>query len=119
MNAYQHSKSSAKKWGGTWNDYQELHLWMDGSKEMMGDIRHRALRHHTQGIFEAERQFGTEWIISTGKKIPVRDILEQHVLEDLGYLATLSDWLREMPVKKWMSGQRSVKVKTILLRDKE
>ena len=116
MNAYQHSKSSAKKWGGTWEDYQELHLWMDASKEMMGDIRHRALRHHSQGIFEGERHFGTEWTISTGKKIPVRDILERHVVEDMGgWIPTLSDWLTRLPMEAWMSGQRKVKVKTIKL----
>ena len=46
MNSFQHSKSSVKKWGGSWEDYHELHNWMDSSKASMGDIRHRALRHH-------------------------------------------------------------------------
>ena len=118
MNAYQHSKSSQKKWGGTWEDYQELHLWMDASKEMMGDIRHRALRHHAQGIFEGERVFGPTITISTGKVVPTRDILERHVTEDMGgWIPTLSDWLREMPMQVWMSGQKRVKVKTIKLSE--
>lgn len=43
MNAVMHSRSSVKRWGGTVDDYLPLHKWMDGSKEMMGDIRHRAL----------------------------------------------------------------------------
>jgi len=117
MNAYQHSKSSAKKWGGSWEDYHELHNWMDSSKASMGDIRHRALRHHTQGLFDAEQIFGPVWEISTGKKIPTREILERHICEDLGYIPTLSDWLREMPMQVWMSGQKRVKVKTIKLTE--
>ena len=115
MNAVIHSRSSVKKWGGCVEDYLPLHKWMDGSKEMMGDIRHRALRHHSQGIFEGERVFGPTITISTGKVVPTREILERHVVEDLHYIPTLSDWLREMPMKMWMSGQKKVKVTTIKL----
>ena len=32
-----------------------------------------------------------------GREVFVRDIAEQHVLEDLGHIPSLSDWLREMP----------------------
>jgi len=118
MNAVIHSRSSVKRWGGTVEDYLPLHKWMDGSKEMMGDIRHRALRHHAQGIFEGERVFGPTITISTGKVVPTRDILERHVTEDMnGWIPTLSDWLREMPMQVWMSGQKRVKVKTIKLTE--
>ena len=110
MNAVYHARASIKKWGGCLEDYLPIHNWFDASKEMVGDIRHRALRHHTQGIFEAERVFGSEITLSTGKKVPVREIGELHVKQDLGYLPTLSDWLREMPMKRWMSGQKSVKI---------
>ena len=118
MNAVIHSRSSVKRWGGEIEDYLPLHKWMDGSKEMMGDIRHRALRHHAQGIFEGERVFGPTITISTGKVVPTRDILERHVTEDMnGWIPTLSDWLREMPMQVWMSGQKRVKVKTIKLSE--
>ena len=33
----------------------------------MCDFRHRALRHHAQGVFEAERVFGTATVNSDGK----------------------------------------------------
>ena len=120
MNAVIHSRSSVKRWGGEIEDYLPLHKWMDGSKEMMGDIRHRALRHHAQGIFEGERVFGPTITISTGKVVPTRGILERHVTEDMGgWIPTLSDWLREMPMQVWMSGQKRVKVKTIKLTEEK
>ena len=57
-NPYHHALSSVKKWGGETKDYQKIHDWFDASKEFHGDFRHRALRHHAQGIFECERLFG-------------------------------------------------------------
>jgi hypothetical protein len=39
--------------------FEEVHLWLDefaGSKQF--GIKHRHLRHHQQGILEAERIFG-------------------------------------------------------------
>jgi hypothetical protein len=48
---YHHSLSSVKKWGGTVADYQRIHDWFDESKKIIADFRHRALRHHAEGIF--------------------------------------------------------------------
>ena len=42
---YHHALSSVKKWGGTADDYIEIHSWYDQSKELIADFRHRALRH--------------------------------------------------------------------------
>ena len=97
-----HSLSSQKKWGGTPEDYQPLHDWFDQSKELTADFRHRALRHHAQGIFELERVFGTTITISTGRQVPVRLIGEQHVMEDLGFIPKFSDWVNEIAPKPWM-----------------
>lgn len=79
---YHHALSSARKWGGTAEDYLPLHQWFDESKEITADFRHRALRHHAQGIFELERVFGPTITVSTGRVVPVRLIGEQHVLEE-------------------------------------
>lgn len=98
-----HAMSSVKKWGGTPEDYLPIHSWFDQSKELHGDFRHRMLRHHTQGIFEAERVFGTDIVISTGRRIPVRWIGEQHVIEDCGRLLTFSDWASQLSPKSWMN----------------
>jgi len=44
MNPYHHSLSSAKKYGGEWQDYIRIHSWFDASKAHYADFRHRALR---------------------------------------------------------------------------
>jgi hypothetical protein len=48
---YHHSLSSTRKWGGSVFDYLPLHSWFDQSKAIAADFRHRALRHHAEGIF--------------------------------------------------------------------
>ena len=49
-----HAQSSARKFGGRAEDYLPIHNWFDESKAFLADFRHRALRHHTEGIFLAE-----------------------------------------------------------------
>ena len=88
--------------GGLASDYQALHDWFDLPKAHFADFRHRALRHHSEGIFELERQFGHALIISIGRAVPTRLIGEQHVLEDLGRIPTLADWLRCIRPEPWM-----------------
>ena len=51
---YHHALSSVRKWGGTVDDFIAVHAWFDQSKEITADFRHRALRHHAEGIFMAE-----------------------------------------------------------------
>jgi hypothetical protein len=105
-NPYHHALSSVRTWGGAVEDYLPIHDWFDASKEMHGDYRHRALRHHTQGIFEAQRVFGHTIVISTGRVIPVRWVGEQHVTEDCGRIPTLSDWLTQIQPQPWMNRAR-------------
>lgn len=102
MHPLEHAKSSAEKFGGMPEDYQAIHDWFDASKEHFADIRHRALRHHAQGIFWAEEVFGKFIVNSDGKQVPVRFIGEQHVKEDLGHIPTLTDWLRSVRLAPWM-----------------
>lgn len=100
---YHHALSSVRKWGGTVADYLPIHNWFDESKAMLADYRHRALRHHTEGIFLAERIFGVTITNSDGKVIPVRWIGEQHVKEDLGRIPAAVDWLRQIAPEPWMA----------------
>lgn len=102
---YHHAVSSARKWGGVPADYQAIHDFFDGSKEHMADFRHRALRHHTEGIFMAERIFGVTIVNSAGRVVPVRYIGEQHVKEDLGRIPTVADWLSNIKTEGWMLGR--------------
>ena len=41
---YHHALSSAKKWGGAAEEYLPLHHWMDETKMIVADFRHRAGR---------------------------------------------------------------------------
>jgi hypothetical protein len=67
-NCYYHSLSSVKKWGGKPEDYQPIHDWFDESKKIVAHFTHRALRHHAEGCYAAEREFGTTITNSDGKK---------------------------------------------------
>lgn len=99
-----HAQSSVKAWGGKAEDYLPIHNWFDATKEMFADARHRALRHHAQGIFEAERVFGVAIVNSDGRMVPVRLIGERHVREDMGGLIpTVADWLARIPFEPWMN----------------
>jgi hypothetical protein len=103
---YHHALSSVQKWGGSPEDYQPIHDWFDESKAHMADFRHRALRHHSEGIFMAEKIFGTTITNSDGRVVPVRYIGEQHVKEDLGLIPTVADWLECIkPEHAWMFGR--------------
>lgn len=101
-NPYHHALSSVKKWGGCVEDYIEIHSWFDGSKAHYADPRHRALRHHTLGIFECEEKFGKYITNSSEKMIPVRWIGEQHVIEDCGFIPSLQDWFSCIQLQRWM-----------------
>ena len=46
--------------------------------------------------------FGPTIINSAGRVVPVRQIGEQHVMEDLGRIPTAADWLREIRLAPWM-----------------
>jgi hypothetical protein len=102
--AHNHTLSSLRKQGGDPNDPQDyaehfkLHQWMDESKRFFAGPAHRMLRHHTQGCFDAEAVFGTHITMRSGQKIAVRYVLEQHLIEDFGWVPTPTDWMRAVTV---------------------
>ena len=108
-NCYYHALSSVKKWGGKTEDYQPIHDWFDESKKISADFRHRALRHHAEGCFAAEKEFGVTISNSDGKKIPVRLIAEKHIVEDLGFIPSFSDWIKYIRPTEWMMKGNSLK----------
>ena len=117
MKPYIHAVNSANKFGGKPEDYLPIHNEMDSSKAHVPDVRHRCVFHSSFGIYIIERIFGVNITNSDGKLVSVRDIAEQHVLEDLDRIPTLQDWLNEMKQKEWMVRPEILKVekhKTIL-----
>lgn len=113
MHPYHHALSSVQRWGGRPEDYLPIHDWFDESKAFLADFRHRALRHHTEGIFLCEKCFGPTLTNSDGRVIPVRWIGEQHVKEDLGFLPTAQDWLQNLMPQPWMRRVGKLGVETI------
>ena len=102
-----HAVSSVRKWGGTPEDYMPIHNLMDSSKGTIADSRHRALTHNTWFIGPdgpLEKIFGYEITNSDGRKVSVRDIGEQHILEDFGgrFIPSAQDYLQEIEMKEWM-----------------
>lgn len=109
-----HAKNSARKFGGVAEDYIEIHNLMDSTKGCLADNRHRALTHNSWFISAdgpLERIFGVVITNSDGKEVSVRDIGEQHILEDFGmrFIPTPQDYLEGIPLKSWMNnGKNSV-----------
>lgn len=116
MNSWYHAQSAARKWGGTPEDFLPIEEFIDSSKQIIGDVRHRSLYHHTAGCFLAERIFGKTITVGRGIAVPVRLIAERHILEDLGWLPSPADYLQGMPIKPWMSGaqRKEVPLSTLL-----
>lgn len=102
MHPFYHSLSSVKKWGGKVEDYQPLHDWMDQSKAHFCEFRHRVALHHSLGIYLLEQRFGVVIVNSDGRPVPVRQIGEQHVIEDMGFVPTLAQWCKELSGAAWM-----------------
>lgn len=103
-----HAQSSVKKFGGIIEDYLSIHNFLDSSKAVIPDNRHRALTHNSWFISTVlEKVFGITITNADNKNISVRDIAEQHILEDFGgkFIPSAQDYLQEIEYKEWMNGQ--------------
>lgn len=105
-----HAKISMKRHGGAIEDYLPIHNFIDTSKSSLPDVRHRAILHSSFGCFIVEQVFGTYITNADGKMISVRDIAEEHIIDDLGFIPTVEKWLEELPIRVWMSGGKKKKL---------
>jgi hypothetical protein len=72
--------------GGRWQDYLEVHEFIDSTKMCCADPRHRMILHSIDfGAALAEIAFPAR------RDMP--DIVRQHVIEDLGVPRSLREWL--------------------------
>lgn len=99
-----HAERSARKWGGSAQDYLALHQWFDATKAHLPDNRHRMLLHNSFGMLLAEQVFGPVIPNSLGRRVFVRDLAAQHIIEDLGFVPTVQECLAELPLHPWMAG---------------
>lgn len=116
MNSWYHAKSAARKWGGVPEQYIEIEEFIDSSKKIIGDVRHRSLYHHTEGVWLCQRIFGRVIEVGEHKQVPVRLIAERHILEDLGWLPSPADYIEGMPISPWMSGSKKKTVDLSVLK---
>ena len=97
MNSVLHSKISVRKRGGKIEDYLPIHDFMDSTKELCSDNRHRIL-HTLWGIKRVVVPiFGHTICNSDGKEINVKDLCEQdHILPDYQnrFIPTLADFAK-------------------------
>lgn len=100
-----HATSSSRRFGGKPEDYIDIHNLLDSSKGVIADSRHRALTHTAWFLSNIlERIFGVTVENSDGRIVSVRDIGEQHILEDFGgrFIPSAQDYLEDTPFKDWM-----------------
>lgn len=104
-----HSESSMKRFKGTTDDdfkqFLTIHEKMDCSKAWISDNRHRVLTHTMFWIKEVMIPiFGSYITLSDGRKISVKDICEQHILEDykMKFIPTPQDFIQNMKFEDWM-----------------
>lgn len=101
-----HAESSAKKYGGVMDDYLAIHKKMDCSKGYISDNRHRALTHNMFWVMEVMVPLFGDFIInSNGRKVSVKDICEQHILEDfrMRFIPTAQDYIEHMNLVPWIN----------------
>lgn len=106
MKPHLHARLSVKKYGGKLEDYLPIHNFIDHSKSSVPDVRHRAMLHSSWGCYLVEQVFGVLLTNSDGKDVSTRDVAEEHIIQDLGFIPTLEHWLRNMRIEPWMSGTR-------------
>lgn len=106
-----HAESSARKFGGVAADYADIHEFLDSSKATIADNRHRALTHHSWFLSTVlPAVFGSTRVNSAGRTYSVRDVGEQHVLEDFGhsFIPSAQDYLAGIPFEDWMQNGQGV-----------
>lgn len=122
MKPHIHAESSARKFSGDASEYFEIHDFIDCSKGCFPTNAHRALTHNAWfGKFVLERvkfsnsceAIGNSFpyiILKNGKKVSVRDIFEQHVLEDFSnrFIPSAQDYLEHIKYQDWMGNGNGV-----------
>lgn len=96
MNAVKHCQISVKRWGGVEADYLELHAFIDHTKSLCADARHRILHTHWALNYLVVPIFGHTLINADGKAVDVKDMCERdHLLVDYHnkFIPTLGDFV--------------------------
>ena len=96
MNAIKHCQISVKRWGGVEADYLAIHNFIDHTKTLCADARHRILHTHWALNYLVVPIFGHTIINADGKAVNVKDMCERdHLLTDYHnrFIPTLADFV--------------------------
>lgn len=111
-----HSERCIERWGGSYEDYDPIHKFIDSTKLYVPTWNHRVLFHNTLGVSLVESIFNTTLINSSNKSISARTVAEKHILEDLGAIPTTTWSLTQAESKrcKLLDSRVHNKVKKLL-----
>jgi hypothetical protein len=112
MKPFLHSRIHVKKYGGVPADYADIDDFIDSTKAAVPDVRHRAVLHSAFGCFLVEKIFGRTRYNSDGKEYSPRDVAEDHIQQDLGFIPTMEMYLNNMAIQPWMSGTEKTRAHT-------
>ena len=101
MNPRQHCRISVRRWGGVEADYYPIHEFIDSTKMLCADGRHRVLHTHWAVQNVVVPLFGHTIVNADGKAVDVKDMCERdHLLADYGnrFIPTLADFISAVDV---------------------
>lgn len=102
-----HARSSARKFGGVWEDYIELHSFLDSSKLHYAKAQHRALLHHDFGKKLAIELFCNDFGAHGHAKVEA--LVFYHFAEDFTkFTPTVTQWFEGSDVNLRPSLQRTM-----------
>lgn len=111
MNSIKHAQISARRRGGIPEDYIDIHQFIDSTKNLCSDNRHRIF-HTMWAINEIVLPiFGHQIINSDGREVDVKDLCEKdHLLVDFRhrFIPTLSDFVHAMNVEVTSSQRQAI-----------
>lgn len=112
-----HARSTARKFGGDWEDFIGLHAFLDNSKLHFAKATHRALLHHEFGknlakkIF-ARREYEKTYFVSVKDLEKFYDkVIDQHFSEDFTrFTPTVAKWFEKSNESKRPKMKRKLTV---------
>ena len=111
MNPRLHCRISVRRWGGVESDYYPIHAFIDSTKSLCADARHRILHTHWAIQHIVLPIFGHTLVNADGKHVDVRDMCERdHLLADYGnrFIPTLSDFVGAIVIEDEAALKRDI-----------
>jgi len=111
MIPFLHAELSAKRFGGTPEEYLDIHELMDSSKACFPNNGHRVLTHNSWFVVTIlPKVFGDMRTNSAGRRYSVKDVGEYHILEDfkMRFIPSPQDYLQHLVIQKWMNNGADV-----------